>query len=62
MNDPKHSFYAEILCGCIVIDTAMKKIGDFIVYFLPVFEAIFKKTLTRVSGAQGKLYDEKNQR
>jgi hypothetical protein len=35
------------------------KIGDFIVDFLSKFEAIFKKALTRVSGAYGELFDEK---
>jgi hypothetical protein len=30
-----------------------------IVDFLREFEAIFKKALTRVSGAQGELFDEK---
>jgi hypothetical protein len=34
-----------------VIDTAVAKIGDFIVYFLCEFNAIFKKALTHVSGA-----------
>jgi hypothetical protein len=33
------------------IDTAVTKIGDFIVDFLRKFEAIFKKALTSVSGA-----------
>jgi hypothetical protein len=32
-------------------DTAVMKIGDFKVDFLCKFEAIFKKALTRVSGA-----------
>jgi hypothetical protein len=38
------------------------KIGDFVVNFLREFESIFKKALTRESGAYGKLFDEKNQR
>jgi hypothetical protein len=38
------------------------KIGDFIVDFLCEFEAIFKKALTRVSGAYGELFDEKTRR
>jgi hypothetical protein len=42
-----------------VIDTAVTKIGDFIVDFIREFETIFKKTLTRVSGAKGELFDEK---
>jgi hypothetical protein len=33
------------------IDTAVTKIGDFIVDFLREFETIFKKTLICVSGA-----------
>jgi hypothetical protein len=35
------------------------KSDDFIVDFLREFEAIFKKALTRVSGALGELLDEK---
>jgi hypothetical protein len=36
------------------------KIGNFIVDFLREFETIFKKALTRVSGALGELiYEEK---
>jgi hypothetical protein len=35
------------------------KIGDFIVDFLREVEAIFKKALTRVSGAWGVLFDKK---
>jgi hypothetical protein len=35
------------------------KIGDFIVDFLREFEAIFKKALTRESGAYKELFDEK---
>jgi hypothetical protein len=38
-------------CHSGLIDTAMPKIGDFIVDFLREFEAIFKKALTNVSGA-----------
>jgi hypothetical protein len=38
------------------------KIGNFIVDSLREFEAIFKKALTRVSGAYGELFDEKNHR
>jgi hypothetical protein len=38
------------------------KIGNFVVDFLPEFEAIFKKALIRVSGAQGELFDEKKTR
>jgi hypothetical protein len=34
-----------------VIDTAVTKIGDFIVDFLRESEDIFKKVLTRVPGA-----------
>jgi hypothetical protein len=37
------------------------KIGDLIVDFLREFEAIFKKALTRVAGAQGELIYEKSQ-
>jgi hypothetical protein len=33
-----------------------------LVDYLPVFEAIFEKALTCVSGTQGKLFDEKKQR
>jgi hypothetical protein len=32
------------------IDTAVTKIGDFIVDFLREFEGIYKKALTRLSG------------
>jgi hypothetical protein len=35
------------------------KIGGILVDFLRKFEAIFKKALTRVSGAQGELFDDK---
>jgi hypothetical protein len=45
-----------------VNDTAVLKIGDFIVDFLREFEAIFKKALTRVSGALEVLIFEKKQR
>jgi hypothetical protein len=38
-------------CYIGIIDTAVTKIGDFVVDFLREFEAIFKKALTRVSGA-----------
>jgi hypothetical protein len=45
----------EIWLGCTwhsgVIDTTVPNIGDFIVYFLREFEAIFKKVLARVSRA-----------
>jgi hypothetical protein len=37
--------------GVFVTAVSMTKIGDFIVDFLLEFEAIFKKGLTRVSGA-----------
>jgi hypothetical protein len=33
------------------IDTAVTKIGDFVVDFVGEYEAIFKKVLTRVSRA-----------
>jgi hypothetical protein len=49
-------FYAGIWFGCT------RHSGDFTVDFLREFEAIFKKALTRVSGAYGELFDEKNQR
>jgi hypothetical protein len=40
------------LCHSCLIDTTVTKIGDFIVDFLREFEAaIFKKDLTRISGA-----------
>jgi hypothetical protein len=42
-----------------VIDTAVAKIGDFIVEYLHDFYAIFKNASTRVSGAKGKLFDGK---
>jgi hypothetical protein len=35
---------------------------DFIVEYLCEYEAICKKALTRISGAQMELFDEKNQR
>jgi hypothetical protein len=35
-----------------VMDTAMYKIGDFLVQYLREFEAIFNKALNRVSGAR----------
>jgi hypothetical protein len=35
---------------------------DFIVEYLREYEAIYKKALTRVSGAQMELFDEKNRR
>jgi hypothetical protein len=64
-NDPKHCFYAEIWLGCThqsgVIDTAVNKIGDFVVDFLREFEAIFKKGLAHVSGARGSCLLKKNQ-
>jgi hypothetical protein len=41
----------DIFCHSGVIDTAVTKIGEFIVEFFSEFEAIFKKVLTRVSGA-----------
>jgi hypothetical protein len=44
-----------------VIDTADLKKVDFIVEYLREYEAICKKALTRVSGAQMELFDEKNQ-
>jgi hypothetical protein len=37
----------------------MTKIGDFEVDFHRDFEAIYKKALPRVSGAQGELFDER---
>jgi hypothetical protein len=37
-------------CRSGIIDTAVTKIGDFIVDFLREFEAIFKKASNRVSG------------
>jgi hypothetical protein len=40
-------------------DTTGAKIGDFIVEYLRKFEAICKKDLTRESGAQVGLFDEK---
>jgi hypothetical protein len=43
-----------------VIDTAVTIIGDFLGDFLRKSEALFKKSSTRVSGAQ--LMYEKNQR
>jgi hypothetical protein len=42
-----------------VIDTADHKKIDFIIEYLCEYEAICKKALTRVSGAQMELYDEK---
>jgi hypothetical protein len=45
-----------------VIDTADTKKVDFIVKYLCKYEAMCKKALTRVSGAQMELFDEKNQR
>jgi hypothetical protein len=35
------------------------KLDDFKVKYLREFEAIFKKAVTRVSEAQGELFDEK---
>jgi hypothetical protein len=39
-----------VFCHSGLIDTAVMKIGNFIVYFVREFEAIFKKALTRVEG------------
>jgi hypothetical protein len=39
-------------CHSSVIDTAVTKIGDFIVDFHHEFEAIFKKAFARVSVSQ----------
>jgi hypothetical protein len=50
MNDPKHYRYSPVFHSG-VIDTAVMKIGDFIVDFLSELEAIFKKASNRVSGA-----------
>jgi hypothetical protein len=41
---------------------SMAKKVNFIVEYLWEYEAICKKALTRVSGAQMELFDEKNQR
>jgi hypothetical protein len=49
----------DLFCLSGAIDTAVTKIGDFIVYLLHEFEPIFKKALTHVSGALGELFDEK---
>jgi hypothetical protein len=45
------TYTISITTLCLVIDSAVTKIGDFIVYFLHEFEAILKKVLTPVSGA-----------
>jgi hypothetical protein len=45
-----------------VNDTAVTRIGDYLVDFLGEYEVIFKKALTCVSVAQGKLFDEKKTR
>jgi hypothetical protein len=42
-----------------VIDTADQKIGDFKVENFGEFESICKKVLTRISGAQMELFQEK---
>jgi hypothetical protein len=39
-----------------VIDTAESKIGHFTVEYFREFEAIFKKTFTRLLWAQGKFF------
>jgi hypothetical protein len=44
-----------MFCHSGVIDTTVKKIGDFKVNFLREFEAIFKKALTRASGGLGEV-------
>jgi hypothetical protein len=40
----------DLFCHSSVIETAMTKIGNFIVNFLRQFKAILKKALTRASG------------
>jgi hypothetical protein len=45
-----------------VIDTADHKKIDFLVEYLREYEKICKKALTRRSGAQKELFDEKNRR
>jgi hypothetical protein len=44
-----------------VNDTADHKNGEIKVEFLSEFESICKKALTRISGAQMELFDEKKQ-
>jgi hypothetical protein len=45
------TYIGKLSCTIPINDTAVTKIGDFIVDFLREFEATFKKALTRVSGA-----------
>jgi hypothetical protein len=52
----------SVLVTAVFIDTAVHKIGDFIVENLREFEAILKKALTCVSGALRDLFCEQNQR
>jgi hypothetical protein len=51
-----------VVTGVIDIATLTTKKVDFIVEYLREYEVICKKALTRVSGAQMELFDEKNQR
>jgi hypothetical protein len=44
------------------MDNADHQTNDFIVEYLREYEAICKKALTRVSGAQMELFYEKNQK